>query len=41
MKVEGKRKKVCEDCLELIEEQAAIAEEGEAVMQNMMGYKGR
>lgn len=41
MKVEGKRRKVCEDCKELLEEQAAIAEESEGAMQQMMGYKGR
>lgn len=40
-KVNGRRRKVCEDCLELIQEQQAIAEESEAVIQNMMGYKGR
>ncbi|MFT5352878.1 MAG: hypothetical protein ACI9KE_000075 [Polyangiales bacterium] len=40
-KVEGKRKKLCEDCLEIAEEQAEIAEMGESAMQDMMGYKGR
>lgn len=39
--VNGKRKKVCEDCAEIIEENAALAEESEAVVQNMMGFKGR
>ena len=40
MKVSGRRVRVCEDCVELIEEQEAIAEESEAVIQQMMGYKG-
>jgi len=39
--VSGKRKKMCEDCAERIEEEAAIAEESESVVQNMMGFKGR
>jgi ribosome-binding protein aMBF1 (putative translation factor) len=41
IKVSGRRQRVCEDCVELIEEQQAIAEESEAVIQQMMGYKGR
>jgi len=40
-KVSGRKKKVCEDCLELIQEQQAIAEESESVIQGMMGFKGR
>lgn len=40
-RVAGRTKKLCEDCVELAEEQAAIAEEGESAMQNMMEYKGR
>jgi hypothetical protein len=39
--VHGKRKKLCEECAELAEEQAAIAEESESAVQDMMGYKGR
>jgi len=39
--VSGKRKKMCEDCVERIEEEQAIAEESEAVVQNMLGFKGR
>ena len=41
VKVEGKAKKMCEDCAERIREQAEIAEESEAVVQGMMGFKGR
>jgi ribosome-binding protein aMBF1 (putative translation factor) len=41
VKVSGKRWKVCEDCAERLEEEAAIAEESESVIQGMMGYKGR
>jgi ribosome-binding protein aMBF1 (putative translation factor) len=39
--LDGKTKKVCPDCAELAEEQSAVAQESEAVVQNMMGYKGR
>jgi ribosome-binding protein aMBF1 (putative translation factor) len=39
--VGGKKKKVCEDCADRLKEQAAIAEESESVVQNMMGFKGR
>jgi ribosome-binding protein aMBF1 (putative translation factor) len=41
VKVSGKSKKVCEDCADRTREQAEIAEESEAVVQNMMGFKGR
>lgn len=41
VKVAGKTKKVCEDCADRIAEEGAIAEESEAVVQNMMGFKGR
>jgi len=41
VKVAGRRKKVCEDCLELIQEEQAIAEESESVIQGMMGFEGR
>ncbi len=39
--VGGKKKKVCEDCESRAKENEAIAEESEAVVQNMMGFKGR
>lgn len=41
IKVGGKKKKVCEDCADRAAEEGAIAEESEAVVQNMMGFKGR
>ena len=41
VKVEGKKKKMCEDCADRVAEQGAVAEESEAVVQNMMGFKGR
>jgi len=41
VKVEGKKKKMCEDCADRLKEEGAIAEESEAVVQNMMGFKGR
>ncbi len=39
--VGGKKKKMCEDCADREAEKGAIAEESEAVVQNMMGFKGR
>jgi hypothetical protein len=39
--VGGKKKKMCEDCADRAAEQDQIAEESEAVVQNMMGFKGR
>lgn len=41
VKVGGKAKKMCEDCADRARETEAIAEESEAVVQNMMGFKGR
>ena len=41
VKVQGKTKKLCEECAEKAEEQDAVAQESEAVVQNMMGFKGR
>jgi tRNA(Ile2) C34 agmatinyltransferase TiaS len=41
VKVGGKSKKRCEDCADRAREQAEVAEESEAVVQNMMGFKGR
>ena len=40
VKVDGK-KKMCEDCADRLAEQGAIAEQSEAVVQGMMGFKGR
>jgi hypothetical protein len=39
--VDGKRKKLCEDCAEQAEAQETIAKESESVVQGMMGFKGR
>lgn len=41
VKVAGKAKKLCEDCADRAREQAEVAQESEAVVQNMMGFKGR
>ena len=41
VKVDGKAKKMCEDCADRVKEQAEIAEESESVVQGMMGFKGR
>ena len=41
VKVDGKTKKMCEDCADGAREQAEVAEQSEAVVQNMMGFKGR
>jgi hypothetical protein len=41
LKISGKTKKLCEDCADRAREQSAVAEESEAVVQQMMGFKGR
>jgi hypothetical protein len=41
VKVGGKKKKLCEDCADRAKESDAVAEESEAVVQQMMGFKGR
>ncbi len=41
IKVGSKRRKLCEECAEIAEEEMAIAEEAESAMQGMMEYKGR
>ena len=41
LKVDGKARKVCEDCADRLREQAEIAEASESVVQDMMGFKGR
>ena len=41
VKVDGKAKKLCEDCAELVNEQSTIAEQSESAVQNMMGFTGR
>lgn len=40
IKVRGKRKRLCEDCVELAQEEAEIAEMSEEAVRDMMGYKG-
>jgi hypothetical protein len=40
-KIDGKSKKVCEDCADRAREESEVAEASEAVVQNMMGFKGR
>jgi hypothetical protein len=41
VKVDGKAKKMCEDCADRAREKGEIAEQSEAVVQSMMGFKGR
>lgn len=41
VKVDGKKKKMCEDCADRVEAEGQIAEASESVVQNMMGFKGR
>ena len=41
VKIDGKAKKMCEDCADRAREQAEIAEASEGVVQGMMGFKGR
>jgi hypothetical protein len=41
VKVDGKTKKLCESCADRAREEAEVAEESEAVVENMMGFKGR
>jgi hypothetical protein len=39
--VNGKRKKLCEECAEEAQHDANMAEESEAAVQQMMGFTGR
>ncbi len=41
VRVEGRKVRLCEDCADRAREEAEIAEESEAVIQGMMGFKGR
>lgn len=41
VKVDGRSKKMCEDCADRAREQAEVAEQSESVVQQMMGFKGR
>jgi ribosome-binding protein aMBF1 (putative translation factor) len=41
VKVDGKTKRLCESCADQVSADDAIKQESEAVVQNMMGFKGR
>lgn len=41
VKVGSKKQRWCESCAEQHSEQQTILEESEAVVQNMMGFRGR
>ena len=41
VKIDGKTKKLCEDCADRANEQSEIAEQSEGAVQQMMGFKGR
>ena len=41
VKVDGKTRKVCEDCADRLREQSEVAEASESVVQGMVGFKGR
>ncbi|MDD9945382.1 MAG: hypothetical protein OXU20_30340 [Myxococcales bacterium] len=41
VKVSGRRKKICEDCVDRLREEGEIAEAAESAIQDMMEYKGR
>jgi hypothetical protein len=40
MKVKGKMRKLCEECVEVIQEEQEIASEAQGMMRNLMEYKG-
>ena len=39
--VDGRRRKLCEDCIDEARSENEIAEESESVGQNMTGFRGR
>ncbi len=41
VKVGGKTKKLCESCADEVRQGEEVAEQSEAVVQQMMGFKGR
>ncbi|MBW2733585.1 MAG: hypothetical protein JRH20_14450 [Deltaproteobacteria bacterium] len=41
VKLHGRRKRVCEECVDILREEEEIAGEAESAMQGMMEYKGR
>jgi hypothetical protein len=40
-KVDGRAKKLCEDCADRAREEHEVAQASESVVQGMMGFKGR
>ena len=41
IKINGRKQRLCEDCIEILEEEGLIAQESESVIREMMGFKGR
>jgi hypothetical protein len=41
VKVDGKSKKMCEECADRAREASEVAGQSEAMVQNMLGFKGR
>lgn len=41
VRVDGKRKKMCQDCADRVQQDDEVAKESESVVQGMMGFKGR
>lgn len=41
VKISGKTKRLCEDCVDRLREEAEVAEASETVVQGMMGFRGR
>jgi ribosome-binding protein aMBF1 (putative translation factor) len=41
VKVDGRAKKICEDCADRAREEHEVAQQSESVVQGMMGFKGR
>lgn len=41
VKVDGRAKKLCEDCADRAREEHEVAKQSESVVQGMMGFKGR
>ncbi len=41
VRIDGRTKKMCEDCADRAREEGEVAEQSEAVVQQMMGFKGR
>ena len=41
VRIEGRSRRVCEECADQLRDEQEIAEASEAVVQQMMGFKGR